>query len=262
MSFSGDILLQHSQFLSNFVGSFKELRTDEELFDVTLACEDETVEAHKVVLSASSPFFRKVLSKTKQDHPFIYLKGVLHQDLLALLDYIYIGETEVPADDINRFIEAARELKIKGLAEEEINNGDKTCGEIIQISCESDLRDMKKEVHEDEKEEEEEVSKDIFSNKSDYKVQGVKNLDEKEQDGKLRLEILKLMEKISEPTIGKMWKCKKCGKIVKRKFKLERHVETHLKTQGFVHACLHCDKSHKTRGSLERHIFTAHKGVK
>jgi len=62
-----------------------------------------------------------VLSKTKQIHPFIYLKGVLHQDLLALMDYMYNGETKVPAEHVDRFIEAAQELKIKGLAEDEVN---------------------------------------------------------------------------------------------------------------------------------------------
>ena len=124
MNSTGYLLLQQSEFLSNYVGSFQELRTARELFDVTLACEDETVEAHKVVISACSPFFRHVLTKAKQNHPFIYLKGVLHKDLLALLDYIYTGETQVPAQDVNRFIEAAQELQIKGLAEDELTSPD------------------------------------------------------------------------------------------------------------------------------------------
>ena len=115
---NGTMILQQTDFLSSFVGSFQELRKAEELFDVTLACEDETIEAHKVVISSCSPFFRHVFSKTKQTHPFIYLKGVLHKDLVSLLDYIYTGETQIPAEDVNRFIEAAQELKIKGLVEE------------------------------------------------------------------------------------------------------------------------------------------------
>ena len=94
------------------------MKEAQELLDVTLACEDETIEAHKVVISSCSPFFRHVFSKTKQTHPFIYLKGVLHKDLVSLLDYIYTGETQIPAEDVNRFIEAAQELKIKGLVEE------------------------------------------------------------------------------------------------------------------------------------------------
>ena len=118
---TGHLLLQQNGFQSNFVGSFQDLRTAGEFLDVTLACDDETIEAHKVVISACSPFFRHVLAKAKQAHPFIYLKGILHQDLLALLDYMYNGETKVPAEDVNRFIEAAQELKIKGLVPDEVN---------------------------------------------------------------------------------------------------------------------------------------------
>ena len=67
------MFLEQSDFLSNYVGSFQQLRADKELFDVTLACEDETIEAHKVVLSACSPFFRNVFKKATHVNPFIYL---------------------------------------------------------------------------------------------------------------------------------------------------------------------------------------------
>ena len=117
MKSSGFLLLQQNDFLSNYVGSFQELRTAEELFDVTLACEDETVEAHKVVMSACSPFFRHVFNKTKQNHPFVYLKGILYKDLVSLLDYIYTGEAQVLAEDVDRFIDIGREMKITGLSE-------------------------------------------------------------------------------------------------------------------------------------------------
>merc|ERR1711936_81211 len=105
---------------SNLSTSFQQLREAGELFDVTLACEDETVKAHKVVISASSPFFRQILAKIQHNHPFIYLKGIFHKDLLALLDYIYKGETKVFTDDLNRFIKVAEELKIKGLSNDDM----------------------------------------------------------------------------------------------------------------------------------------------
>merc|ERR1712086_31985 len=122
MKASGYLKVEQTDFLSNYIGAFQELRKAKELFDVTLACENETFEAHKVVMSACSPFFREVFSKTKQNHPFIYLKGVMKNDLEALLEYIYKGETQVHTDDLSRFIETARELKIKGLNEENKGN--------------------------------------------------------------------------------------------------------------------------------------------
>lgn len=39
----------------------RELREQEEFVDVTLACEGQQVAAHKVVLSACSPYFRSLL---------------------------------------------------------------------------------------------------------------------------------------------------------------------------------------------------------
>merc|ERR1712129_230291 len=79
-------------------------------------------------MAACSSFFRNLFRKTKQTHPFVYLKGVLHKDLVALLDYIYTGETQVAAEDVDRFIEVAREMKVNGLAEgdEEVQNIDES----------------------------------------------------------------------------------------------------------------------------------------
>ena len=125
MNSSAILLVHQNEFLSKFVGTFKELRTAGELFDVTLACEDKTVEAHKVIISACSPFFRHVLTKNKQNHPFIYLKGVLHNDLVAILDFIYNGETQIPSEDVKRFIEVAEDLKIKGLCDDGLESIEK-----------------------------------------------------------------------------------------------------------------------------------------
>ena len=48
-------------FRENVSSAFEDLREDKEFTDVTLACEDgQQVEAHKVVLIASSPFFLNI----------------------------------------------------------------------------------------------------------------------------------------------------------------------------------------------------------
>ena len=112
--------MKQSEFGANCVGGFQELRAAGELLDVTLACEDETIDVHKLVLSACSPFFRKVLTRTDQNHPYIYFRGLNFQDLMSIIDFIYNGEAKIPAEDLARFIETAQELEIKGLAPEEI----------------------------------------------------------------------------------------------------------------------------------------------
>ena len=50
--------LTWNDYENNLGVAFRDLREEKEFFDVTLACEDEQVEAHKVILSSCSPFFR------------------------------------------------------------------------------------------------------------------------------------------------------------------------------------------------------------
>ena len=47
--------------------------TDKDFFDVTLACGDEQIQAHKVILSASSPFFKSILCRNRHQHLLLYL---------------------------------------------------------------------------------------------------------------------------------------------------------------------------------------------
>ena len=64
--------LRWNEFENNISSSFQELRNDKDFFDVTLACDDNQLQAHKVILSACSPFFRSVLKKNPHQHPLLY----------------------------------------------------------------------------------------------------------------------------------------------------------------------------------------------
>lgn len=63
-------------WVSNISNSIKEFQEAEELCDVTLGCGDQFIEAHSLILSASSSFFKMVLKKIPRTscHPFIYLR--------------------------------------------------------------------------------------------------------------------------------------------------------------------------------------------
>ena len=113
---SGEELVS-TNLLKIFVGAFHQFKIAEELLDVTLVCEDDTIKAHKLVLSACSPFFRRILKKVDHPHPLIYLNGVHHRDILSIIDYIYKGETNVASGDLQRFFKTATDLEILGLLE-------------------------------------------------------------------------------------------------------------------------------------------------
>ena len=109
--------LRWNDFETNISVAFRELREDKDFFDVTLACDDQQMQAHKVILSACSPFFRSVLKKNPHAHPLLYLKGVKYVDLVAVLNFMYHGEVNVAQEELNSFLAVAEELKVKGLTQ-------------------------------------------------------------------------------------------------------------------------------------------------
>jgi len=109
--------LRWNDFETNISHSFKELRDDKDFFDVTLACDGKQLEAHKVILSACSPFFRTVLKKNPHQHPLLFLRGVQYSELVAVLDFMYHGEVNVAQEDLNSFLAVAEDLSVKGLTQ-------------------------------------------------------------------------------------------------------------------------------------------------
>jgi len=109
--------LRWNEFENNISQAFKELRDDKDFFDVTLVCDDEQIQAHKVILSACSPFFRNVLRRNPHQHPLLYLKGVKYSDLQSVLNFMYHGEVNVAQEELNSFLAVAEELRVKGLTQ-------------------------------------------------------------------------------------------------------------------------------------------------
>jgi len=113
--------LHWNDFEKNISEAFKDLQNDDDLFDVTLACDDEQIKAHKLILSACSPFFRNIFKRNPHQHPLVYLKGVKYADLQCVLAFMYQGEVSVAQENLNCFLAVAEELRVKGLTQ---NNKD------------------------------------------------------------------------------------------------------------------------------------------
>ena len=113
---SEKLCLKWNDFQENVNTAFGNLREDTDFTDVTLACEDgQQIEAHKVILAASSPFFQNLLKRNRHPHPLIYMKGIKYEDLLAIVDFLYCGEANVYQENLDSFLANAEELKLKGL---------------------------------------------------------------------------------------------------------------------------------------------------
>jgi len=133
MDISEKFCLKWNEFENSISGAFKELRNEKEFFDVTLACDDDQLQAHKVILSACSPFFRNILRRNKHDHPLLYLKGVKYADLVSVLNFMYQGQVNVAQEELNSFLAVAEELRVRGLSQNNDQLGEKKTSSTSQL---------------------------------------------------------------------------------------------------------------------------------
>jgi len=117
----------------------KLMREHDDLYDVTLATEDDEVEAHKIVLGTVSPVLKRLVTKNQSQHPIIFLRGASRSDLTHLLDYIYNGEVMMEESELEPFISLASDLKIVGIDQQNMNmdigNTDKASDNLEMKEC-------------------------------------------------------------------------------------------------------------------------------
>jgi len=138
---SDHLNLNWNLFEENLGASLKKLREGNDFFDVTLACEDEQIQCHKLVLSACSPVMLKILRHNLHPHPLIYLKGVKFKHLQSVLDFMYDGQVNVSQEDLMPFMATAEELKVKGLTK-----SDKCTSEEVGPTVIEDLNDFEEKI--------------------------------------------------------------------------------------------------------------------
>lgn len=97
---------------------FEQLLESESFVDVTLACERKSIKAHRMVLSACSPYFQSILKEASDaNHPVIILQGVKYTEMKAVVDFMYKGEINVSQDHLAGLLRVAETLKVRGLTE-------------------------------------------------------------------------------------------------------------------------------------------------
>ncbi|XP_017865136.1 PREDICTED: longitudinals lacking protein, isoforms H/M/V isoform X20 [Drosophila arizonae] len=115
--------LRWNNHQSTLISVFDTLLENETLVDCTLAAEGKFLKAHKVVLSACSPYFATLLQEQYDKHPIFILKDVKYQELRAMMDYMYRGEVNISQDQLTALLKAAESLQIKGLSDNRSGTG-------------------------------------------------------------------------------------------------------------------------------------------
>lgn len=122
MGSNSQYCLRWNNHKNNLLSAMDQLLHLEAFTDVTIACEEgRTLQAHRLVLSACSSYFKNLFVHTDNGnatHPIVVLKDVRASEMRALLEYMYRGEVNVEHDSLQSLLRVAESLKVKGLVEE------------------------------------------------------------------------------------------------------------------------------------------------
>ena len=234
--------MKWTDFNSNASKSFQIFRNEVYLHDVTLVSDDQyQTTAHKLVLSASSDYFKNIFKNNRLSKPFLCLDGVSSSDINNILDYIYNGELQIYQDDLDRFLGVAQRFKLEGL----IGFANKEEGEEkndIQHDFYPSVNTIKPEElnFEHTTTDAANTSKQLSTKIS---LLNTTDLDELDQ---------KLYENMEKTDGGHT--CRLCGKTAKLKKDMKYHVETHM--EGLAFPCNTCGKEFRSRNSLKYHNYS------
>ena len=241
------LCLQWNDYKENVNSAFGRLRSDKEFTDVTLTCEDgKQIDAHKVVLASSSPFFEEILQRSKNPHLMIYLKGFKSKDLVSILDFLYFGEANVYQEDLNSFLVIAEEIKLKGVTGQIISDFVK---EQNSRPCQPDTKPL---------------INALVTSSTALGVPNQSNTDLQALDEKVKSMMEKGHKKIQHghgpngtPKEEKSYICKVCGKEARSNI-ISAHIESnHL--EGISIPCDFCDKTFSSRANLKYHRNKFHR---
>ena len=268
MPTSEKFCLKWNDFQQNINTAFEALRKDVEFTDVTLACEDgNQVEAHRVVLAASSPFFHNLMKGNKHAHPLIYMRGMKFEDLLAIVDFLYYGEAKIYQDNLDTFLNIAGELDLKGLnggegSREEGRGEQEYPSKHTDKPTDTNASPRKNELH--PQPQNHPIPHESYAKDQDsFKVAIA--LPKQEFSGDLKDLNVKVnsmigrnenMVKVSEGIMIKAYVCQVCGREGQGHV-IRDHIEA-IHLEGISVPCNSCNQTFRTRQALRKHNSKLH----
>jgi len=251
------LCLKWNDFQENAIYAFGTLREDREFADVTLACEDgQQVEAHKVILASSSPFFLNLLIRNKHPHPLIYMRGLKSENLVAIVDFLYFGEANVSQENLDSFLALAAELQMKGLtesgsgAEKEVEENEPQ--PLLEVSNKKKMINTAKQEHHGS------IIKTKNSHNLETTLATTDNTlaaDLQDLDDKIK-SMMMFSENHAGGAHGRARICKVCGKEGQM-YNIRKHIKANHIT-GVYHSCHICGKIAMSSHALAEHNSRYH----
>ena len=262
MTSSEKFSLRWNDFQENISSAFGNLRDDTNLTDITLLTEDgQNIEAHKIILSASSPFFMNILKLNKHPNPLVYLKGFKATFLNSILDFMYHGVADIYQENLDGFLALAEELQLKGLTGGTQNHSEENQEKKIKsIPKDDDLKRAVQYYPPTNKKVDNYYDKDVEQTNTlmalDNSAAQVHFSGGSAEDLNLTLWSMIYQN-------GTVLTCKVCGKSKDKTLdknankNMRSHVES-LHTEGVVYECNKCDKTFGYKNAFHKHTHQAH----
>lgn len=111
--------LKWSGYSDHLTQVLQDLMMNQTFTDVTLVCDDKVqLKAHKIVLTSSSGFFQSILTDVIESNHIIYMRNVNHQEMEAVLKFMYLGEASFMKERSKEFIKVALDLELKAICQD------------------------------------------------------------------------------------------------------------------------------------------------
>ena len=201
---------------------------------VVITNNQQKIGAHRLVLKHGSKYFQEKLENPTE---LISVDMVKHDDLMAMMDFMYFGKCEVEVGHLERFLASAKELALVGLEQ------DAAAKDTNQT--EYDEEPVKAEPEEDEKQGDGLIS----------------NVDTEQSDHETK----KTIDKFKKPHQKRQYSvdqskhiCSVCKKYFAKSEHLRNHMITHTGERS--HNCDQCGKAFFQDAHLKSHMLI-HKGT-
>jgi len=231
---------------------FKNLFESQEFSDVTLISDDQhQYKVHKFVLSACSTVFRNILTNNPNNSS-IYLRGIHHEALESILQFIYLGEVTFYNERMNEFLNVAKNLDIKEIGKNAVHKDQENEGMSVKESFYEAAES--EDLNDNQSIDAEDLENSIENQSNDVTIQN--NIKSRVKD---------IYSHSSKSLIlgdngNKPYKCNQCDYQSSYKWSFKEHVK--FRHEGIKHACHLCNNQFSTPRNLQKHIKEKHEGIK
>ena len=233
-----DFKLSWSSYSEHVSGMLSHFLSSNLYADVTLVCADKTkLEAHRLVLSMCSNFFKDILSFETEGKLIIYLKGIDGQEMQSILQFMYIGETTFPQSRTSQFLKVASDFELKALFKTEDDHSSQSFVQDSELGTNIGKNDENMERN---------LDMHVVENAKDNYCASEKKDEDKKQ---------KLVEYMPAKE-SNILHCLSCNLPFNSRTSLKQHCS---KEHKFPNVCIRCGFQATSKKNLKNHQKLEHK---